>query len=134
MAHIFSRVDIDGVWQYCARSVDQERAEDGGVPEWLKGADCKSAGLRLRWFESNPLHQTRGCSSKVELQPSKLAMRVRFPPPAPVWEPAQAITALDTEARALFLRVLSGLVRYPVFSKSNRLPYRLAVQGCSSIG
>ena len=29
----------------------------GGVPEWLKGADCKSAGARLRWFESNPLHQ-----------------------------------------------------------------------------
>ena len=29
----------------------------GGVPEWLKGADCKSVGLRLRWFESIPLHQ-----------------------------------------------------------------------------
>ena len=26
----------------------------------------------------------RGCSSMVELQPSKLAMRVRFPSPAPV--------------------------------------------------
>ena len=32
------------------------RALIGGVPEWLKGADCKSAGARLRWFESNPLH------------------------------------------------------------------------------
>src|SRR5260364_371174 len=32
----------------------------GGVPEWLKGADCKSVGLRLRWFESNPLHHFRG--------------------------------------------------------------------------
>src|SRR6202012_6102353 len=32
-------------------------ARRGGVPEWLKGADCKSAGVRLRWFESNPLHQ-----------------------------------------------------------------------------
>ena len=29
----------------------------GGVPEWLKGADCKSVGLRLRRFESYPLHQ-----------------------------------------------------------------------------
>jgi hypothetical protein len=29
----------------------------GGVPEWLKGTDCKSVGARLRWFESNPLHQ-----------------------------------------------------------------------------
>ena len=28
----------------------------GGVPEWLKGADCKSVGLRLRWFESSLLH------------------------------------------------------------------------------
>eukprot|EP01034_Spumella_vulgaris_P037333 gene37333-46065_t len=28
-----------------------------GVPEWLKGADCKSVGLRLHWFESSLLHQ-----------------------------------------------------------------------------
>ena len=26
------------------------------MPEWLKGADCKSAGVSLRWFESNSLH------------------------------------------------------------------------------
>ncbi len=26
------------------------------MPEWLKGADCKSAGLRLRWFESSSAH------------------------------------------------------------------------------
>ena len=31
----------------------------GGVPEWLKGADCKSVGLRLRWFESSLLHHER---------------------------------------------------------------------------
>jgi hypothetical protein len=28
----------------------------GEVPEWLKGADCKSAGSGLRWFESTPHH------------------------------------------------------------------------------
>ena len=28
----------------------------GWVPEWLKGADCKSAGSRLRWFEPSPTH------------------------------------------------------------------------------
>ena len=28
----------------------------GEVPEWTKGADCKSAGLCLRRFESFPLH------------------------------------------------------------------------------
>src|SRR5208282_4255066 len=41
----------------------------GGVPEWLKGTDCKSVGARLRWFESNPLHSAKyydissGCRS-----------------------------------------------------------------------
>ena len=84
----------------------------GGVPEWLKGTGCKPVGVRLRWFESNPLHQLaergrgtlermigshidgkqgtvsrdlgmRGCSSMVEQKPSKLTTRVRFPSPAP---------------------------------------------------
>ena len=31
-------------------------SEFGGVPEWLKGADCKSVEFFLRWFESNLLH------------------------------------------------------------------------------
>lgn len=35
----------------------------GGVPEWPNGADCKSAGLYLRWFESIRPHQCRGSSS-----------------------------------------------------------------------
>ena len=26
--------------------------EHGSVPEWTKGTDCKSVGVRLRWFES----------------------------------------------------------------------------------
>ena len=26
--------------------------KEGQIPEWPNGADCKSAGLRLRWFES----------------------------------------------------------------------------------
>jgi len=29
----------------------------GSVPEWTKGADCKSAGVRLRRFKSVPAHQ-----------------------------------------------------------------------------
>ena len=28
----------------------------GEVPKWPNGADCKSAGYRLQWFESTPLH------------------------------------------------------------------------------
>ena len=31
-------------------------ASHGQVAEWLKAADCKSAGLSLRWFESSPVH------------------------------------------------------------------------------
>src|SRR5204862_4148726 len=43
-----------------------ERRDDrgrGGVPEWPKGADCKSAGVSLRRFESFPHHSARGRSS-----------------------------------------------------------------------
>ena len=40
--------------------------ENGSVPEWLMGADCKFAGYRLRWFKSNPAHYPRPCSSAVE--------------------------------------------------------------------
>ena len=73
----------------------------GGLPEWLKGADCKSAGYA--YTGSNPVAPIgvstidlcrlagigawrglpdRGCSSMVEQQPSKLNTRVRFPSPA----------------------------------------------------
>ena len=31
------------------------------MPEWLKGADCKSANFGLRWFESIPAHQISYC-------------------------------------------------------------------------
>jgi hypothetical protein len=29
----------------------------GQVAEWLKAADCKSARVTVRWFESSPVHQ-----------------------------------------------------------------------------
>src|ERR1051325_7079057 len=29
----------------------------GRIPKWPTGADCKSAGSRLRWFESISYHQ-----------------------------------------------------------------------------
>src|SRR5665213_4579726 len=31
---------------------------DGRLPKWPTGADCKSAGLRLRWFESITYHHS----------------------------------------------------------------------------
>src|SRR6185369_1385818 len=35
-----------------------ERASPSGqVAEWLKAADCKSARVSVRWFESSPVHQ-----------------------------------------------------------------------------
>src|SRR5204863_3168161 len=66
------------------------------------GQTVNLLALRLRWFESNPLHhrfrcvwaprrkervnRIGGCSSMVEQKPSKLMTRVRFPSPAPETE------------------------------------------------
>src|SRR5258706_12837445 len=83
----------------------------GGVPERLKGADCKSVGLaptlvriqpppphcRMKrevklqgagWLEMEFMGEATaelkgGCSSMAEQKPSKLMTRVRFPSPAP---------------------------------------------------
>ena len=47
----------------------------GVVPEWLKGADCKSAGVSLRWFEPTPRHHflvRAGVAQLVERHPSKV--------------------------------------------------------------
>ena len=47
------------------------------------GLDGPRACAGSRRSRAGPLeYRQRGCSSMVELQPSKLAMRVRFPPPA----------------------------------------------------
>ena len=35
----------------------------GALPEWPNGADCKSADVRLRWFESITPHEKSGSSS-----------------------------------------------------------------------
>ncbi len=34
-------------------------ARRGRLPKWPTGADCKSAGLRLRWFESITYHHLK---------------------------------------------------------------------------
>ena len=72
----------------------------GGVPERSKGADCKSAGSAFGG--SNPPPSTTiaaggggrvgiwgeicaaGVVQRLEPQPSKLMMWVRFPSPAPI--------------------------------------------------
>ena len=52
------------------------RFKEGRIPEWPNGADCKSAGLCLRWFESIFAHKnklpTAEVAQLVEHQPSKL--------------------------------------------------------------
>ncbi len=40
----------------CQRSEVANSTSCGEVPEWLKGADCKSAGSGLRGFEPHPHH------------------------------------------------------------------------------
>ena len=49
---------------------------DGVVPEWSKGADCKSAGVSLRMFKSFPRHHYfrfyAGVAQLVERHPSKV--------------------------------------------------------------
>ena len=32
--------------------IARKKRKNGRIPEWPNGADCKSAGLYLRWFES----------------------------------------------------------------------------------
>ena len=46
----------------------------GRIPEWPNGADCKSAGLYLRWFESIFAHKynVAEVAQSIEHQPSKL--------------------------------------------------------------
>ncbi len=38
----------------------------GRLPKWTKGADCKSAGVRLRRFESFTAHQRALIAQSVE--------------------------------------------------------------------
>src|SRR5207302_1259740 len=42
------------------RTRDDDEFHPGGMPERPKGADCKSAGTRLRRFESFSLHHQSG--------------------------------------------------------------------------
>src|SRR4030095_9514651 len=74
-------------------SASRQQDGRGEVPERPKGADCKSAGERLRRFESSPLHsepvtntQTRttkqcdaGVAQLAEHEPSKLGVAGSIP-------------------------------------------------------
>src|SRR2546422_4100242 len=64
----------------------------GGVPEWPKGADCKSAAL-TRYEGSNPSPTTRhaGVAQLVEHQPSKLRVAGSSPVARSVARVAQSV-------------------------------------------
>ena len=79
------------IWAQEWSRVPSHAGRFGEVPKWPKGADCKSAGVRLRGFKSSPPHHLRrravgqaptaaprrstgGNSSAVERQPSKLGV------------------------------------------------------------
>ncbi len=60
---VSSRVDIRRILAIFARHSRPDRGLIGGVAERSKAADCKSAGISLRRFESYPLHQSFGFSN-----------------------------------------------------------------------
>ena len=70
----------------------------GRIPEWPNGADCKSAGLYLRWFESIFAHTLCG-SSSVDRASAFQAEGREFEPRLPLDE--------DDERYALS-RILKG--------------------------
>src|ERR1700731_960210 len=61
----YRRARIDKVKRtsYEARSAAPGGTRSGGVAERLKAADCKSADVCLRRFESYPLHQPSGTAA-----------------------------------------------------------------------
>ena len=48
--------------------------EQGWLPEWPNGADCKSAGFRLRWFESITTHENAEIAQLVEHNLAKVGV------------------------------------------------------------
>ena len=62
---------------FSPRARRDEMAHRGEVPERPKGADCKSAGERLRRFESSPLHSDAGRMQVVTRRGSSSDGRAR---------------------------------------------------------
>ena len=55
------------------------RPSRGRLPKWPTGADCKSAGLRLRWFESITYHQPSPAAKRGRRLPRRSAERAGGP-------------------------------------------------------
>ena len=87
---MLQQVDSRGRVRHCAPSFAGRPLSSlktcrrrGQVAEWLKAADCKSARVSVRWFESSPVHQLlipRHPKKALEV-PENLAY-TRYVPPA----------------------------------------------------
>ena len=73
------------------------RSGTGGVAEWLKAADCKSARDSVRWFESSPLHHHRAPAAQPDGASGR--GRARILPGAPSLEKASGIRHIHFVAR-----------------------------------
>ena len=92
----------------------------GGVPEWPKGADCKSAGVSLRRFESFPHHLVARGRSSVGRASAFQAEGHGFEPRRPLARVAQSVE------RVLGKDEVTGSI--PVAS-SGRIERRCQVSG-----
>ncbi len=64
--HLFCKQVVAGSSPIVSSWFSKKPVRFGGLPEWPKGADCKSAGVSLRWFEPTTLHRVKrreGCGS-----------------------------------------------------------------------
>src|SRR6266480_78721 len=57
--------------------VPAKTSASGRIPKWPTGADCKSAGLRLRWFESSSYHHSK-TPSETAILTNKIGHCVRI--------------------------------------------------------
>ena len=105
------------------------RRVSGEVPEWPKGADCKSAGVSLRRFESSPLHPRHMLAGIAQLarasafQAEGRGFESRFPlcsrPPIDAHLPRCSVARLcgvatATPPRSLPRALHLGISRRPV--------------------
>jgi hypothetical protein len=73
---------------------ESEQIDDRGeVPEWSKGADCKSVGGCLRWFKSTPRHHGLSGSSSVGRASAFQAEGREFEPRLPLQTEKQCFVA-----------------------------------------
>jgi translation elongation factor TU len=99
------------------------------MPEWPKGADCKSAGLCLRWFESTFLH-VAGVAQLVELQPSNVCSLERAnsvrnkPPRSTSVERSVHVDHGKTTLTAAITKCQStkGLAKFTAFDQIDKAP------------